>query len=106
MAGLIARPVSWVSTRSCRNAVPTRQSICTRASLHRPCPDRTTFSRASANGPQWAFDLDEPAVWRLMRSLAKRAGLDGISHPPHGVKVDTITHALTGGCHVVECVSA
>jgi site-specific recombinase XerD len=38
--------------------------------------------------------LDEPAVWRLMRSLAKRAGLGEINHPPHGVKVDAITHAL------------
>ncbi|MEU9796939.1 tyrosine-type recombinase/integrase, partial [Streptomyces sparsogenes] len=38
--------------------------------------------------------LDEPAVWRLMNSLAKRAGLGEIKHPPHGVKVDAITHAL------------
>ncbi|MEU1895684.1 tyrosine-type recombinase/integrase [Streptomyces pristinaespiralis] len=36
--------------------------------------------------------LDEPAVWRLLQALAKRAGL-----PPrgaHGVKGDAITHAL------------
>ncbi|WP_327299917.1 tyrosine-type recombinase/integrase [Streptomyces sp. NBC_01197] len=38
--------------------------------------------------------LDEPAVWRLLRALAKRAGLGEINHPPHGVKVDAITHAL------------
>lgn len=38
--------------------------------------------------------LDEPAVWRLLRSLAKRAGLGDIKHPPHGVKGDAITHAL------------
>ncbi|MER6162703.1 tyrosine-type recombinase/integrase [Streptomyces sp. NPDC001868] len=38
--------------------------------------------------------LDEPAVWRLLRSLAQRAGLREINHPPHGVKVDAITHAL------------
>lgn len=48
----------------------------------------------------WLFEtatggqLDEPAVWRLLRSLAKRAGLGEINHPPHGVKVDAITHAL------------
>ncbi|WP_351230004.1 tyrosine-type recombinase/integrase [Streptomyces sp. NPDC002133] len=48
----------------------------------------------------WLFEtatggqLDEPAVWRLMNSLAKRAGLGEVNHPPHGVKVDAITHAL------------
>ncbi|MFI5987124.1 tyrosine-type recombinase/integrase [Streptomyces sp. NPDC051555] len=44
----------------------------------------------TANGGQ----LDEPAVWRLFRSLAKRAGLDALKHPPHGTKGDAITHAL------------
>ncbi|MFD7915141.1 hypothetical protein ACFV30_31210 [Streptomyces sp. NPDC059752] len=36
--------------------------------------------------------LDEPAVWRLLQSLAKRAGLPlrGL----HGVKGDAVTHAL------------
>jgi integrase len=36
--------------------------------------------------------LDEPAVWRLLQSLAKRAGLP--LRGPHGVKGDAITHAL------------
>ncbi|MFJ8697352.1 site-specific integrase, partial [Streptomyces roseolilacinus] len=36
--------------------------------------------------------LDEPAVWRLLQSLAKRAGLP--LRGPHGTKVDAITHAL------------
>lgn len=29
-----------------------------------------------------------------MRSLANRAGLGDITHPPHGVKTDAIMHAL------------
>jgi integrase/recombinase XerD len=37
--------------------------------------------------------LDEPAVWRLLQSLAKRAGLP--LRGPHGTKGDAITHALT-----------
>ncbi|MFE0229898.1 tyrosine-type recombinase/integrase [[Kitasatospora] papulosa] len=37
--------------------------------------------------------LDEPAVWRLLQSLAKRAGLP--LRGPHGTKVDAITHALS-----------
>ncbi|MFE1521390.1 tyrosine-type recombinase/integrase [[Kitasatospora] papulosa] len=37
--------------------------------------------------------LDEPAVWRLLQSLAKRAGLP--LRGPHGAKVDAITHALS-----------
>jgi integrase len=37
--------------------------------------------------------LDEPAVWRLLKSLAERAGLP--PRGPHGVKGDAITHALT-----------
>lgn len=36
--------------------------------------------------------LDEPAVWRLLRSLAKRADLP--LRGPHGVKGDAVTHAL------------
>ncbi|WP_329468726.1 tyrosine-type recombinase/integrase [Streptomyces sp. NBC_01431] len=36
--------------------------------------------------------LDEPAVWRLLQSLAKRAGLT--PRGPHGTKNDAITHAL------------
>ncbi|MFG2775943.1 tyrosine-type recombinase/integrase [Streptomyces sp. NPDC048350] len=36
--------------------------------------------------------LDEPAVWRLLQSLAKRAGLP--LRGPHGVKGDAVTHAL------------
>ncbi|WP_193582038.1 tyrosine-type recombinase/integrase [Streptomyces mobaraensis] len=36
--------------------------------------------------------LDEPAVWRLLQSLAKRAGLP--LRGPHGTKGDAITHAL------------
>jgi integrase len=36
--------------------------------------------------------LDEPAVWRLLQSLAKRAGLP--LRGPHGTKSDAITHAL------------
>ncbi|MEU8526452.1 tyrosine-type recombinase/integrase [Streptomyces sp. NPDC048629] len=36
--------------------------------------------------------LDEPAVWRLLQSLARRAGLP--LRGPHGTKVDAITHAL------------
>ncbi|MGW5868822.1 tyrosine-type recombinase/integrase [Streptomyces sp. NPDC055239] len=36
--------------------------------------------------------LDEPAVWRLLQSLAKRAGLP--LRGPHGTKVDAITYAL------------
>ncbi|MFE7935289.1 tyrosine-type recombinase/integrase [Streptomyces sp. NPDC057456] len=36
--------------------------------------------------------LDEPAVWRLLQSLAKRAGLP--PRGPHGTKGDAITHAL------------
>ncbi|MGW7256765.1 tyrosine-type recombinase/integrase [Streptomyces sp. NPDC054834] len=36
--------------------------------------------------------LDEPAVWRLCASLAKRAGLP--VRGPHGTKGDAITHAL------------
>ncbi|MET7494073.1 hypothetical protein [Streptomyces sp900116325] len=35
---------------------------------------------------------DEPAVWRLLRSLAKRADLR--LRGPHGVKGDAVTHAL------------
>ncbi|MFD9630021.1 tyrosine-type recombinase/integrase [Streptomyces violascens] len=42
----------------------------------------------TANGNR----LDEPAVWRLLQSLAKRAGLP--LRGPHGVKNDAITHAL------------
>ncbi|MFC4467752.1 tyrosine-type recombinase/integrase [Streptomyces xiangluensis] len=39
--------------------------------------------------------LDEPAVWRLIRSLAKRAGLlQADSIHPHVVKHSAITHAL------------
>jgi integrase len=39
--------------------------------------------------------LDEPAVWRLIRSLAKRAGLpQQASIHPHVIKGDGITHAL------------
>ncbi|MFD4412473.1 tyrosine-type recombinase/integrase [Streptomyces sp. NPDC058475] len=47
---------------------------------------------------EWLFctasggQLDEPAVWRLLQSLAKRAGLP--LRGPHGTKVDAITHAL------------
>ncbi|MFD8415483.1 tyrosine-type recombinase/integrase [Streptomyces sp. NPDC059650] len=37
--------------------------------------------------------LDEPAVWRLLQSLARRAGLP--LRGPHGTKVDAITHALS-----------
>ncbi|MFE4999280.1 tyrosine-type recombinase/integrase [Streptomyces mirabilis] len=37
--------------------------------------------------------LDEPAVWRLLQSLAKRAGLP--LRGPHGTKSDAITHALS-----------
>ena len=37
--------------------------------------------------------LDEPAVWRLLQSLAKRAGLP--LRGPHGTKGDAITHALS-----------
>jgi integrase len=36
--------------------------------------------------------LDEPAVWRLLQSLAKNAGLP--PRGPHGTKGDAITHAL------------
>ncbi|MFJ2109483.1 tyrosine-type recombinase/integrase [Streptomyces microflavus] len=36
--------------------------------------------------------LDEPAVWHLTDSLAKRAGLT--PRGPHGVKGDAVTHAL------------
>lgn len=36
--------------------------------------------------------LDEPAVWRLLQALAKRAGLP--LRGPHGTKGDAITHAL------------
>lgn len=36
--------------------------------------------------------LDEPAVWRLLQSLARRAGLP--PRGPHGVKGDAVTHAL------------
>ncbi|MFI8873183.1 tyrosine-type recombinase/integrase [Streptomyces sp. NPDC055243] len=36
--------------------------------------------------------LDEPAVWRLLQSLAKRAGLP--LRGPHGTRGDAITHAL------------
>ncbi|MFF9483040.1 tyrosine-type recombinase/integrase [Streptomyces sp. NPDC014733] len=36
--------------------------------------------------------LDEPAVWRLLHSLAKRAGLT--PRGAHGVKGDAVTHAL------------
>ncbi|MFE4631279.1 tyrosine-type recombinase/integrase [Streptomyces mirabilis] len=36
--------------------------------------------------------LDEPAVWRLCASLAKRAGLP--VRGPHGTKGDAVTHAL------------
>ncbi|WRZ96437.1 tyrosine-type recombinase/integrase (plasmid) [Streptomyces sp. NBC_01007] len=36
--------------------------------------------------------LDEPAVWRLCASVAKRAGLP--PRGPHGVKGDAVTHAL------------
>ncbi|GAA2110814.1 tyrosine-type recombinase/integrase [Streptomyces synnematoformans] len=36
--------------------------------------------------------LDEPAVWRLLQSLARRAGLP--LRGPHGVKGDAVTHAL------------
>lgn len=36
--------------------------------------------------------LDEPAVWRLLQSLARRAGLP--PRGPHGTKGDAITHAL------------
>ncbi|MFD3907855.1 tyrosine-type recombinase/integrase [Streptomyces californicus] len=36
--------------------------------------------------------LDEPAVWRLLQALAKRAGLP--LRGPHGVKGDAVTHAL------------
>ncbi|MFD8710897.1 tyrosine-type recombinase/integrase [Streptomyces anulatus] len=36
--------------------------------------------------------LDEPAVWRLLNSLAKLAGLT--PRGPHGVKGDAVTHAL------------
>lgn len=40
--------------------------------------------------------LDEPAVWRLVRSLAKRARLpQQTSIHPHVVKHDAITHALS-----------
>ncbi|WPP31433.1 tyrosine-type recombinase/integrase [Streptomyces sp. CL7] len=42
----------------------------------------------TASGKQ----LDEPAVWRLLQSLAKRAGLP--LRGPHGVKSDAVTHAL------------
>ncbi|MFF8293788.1 tyrosine-type recombinase/integrase [Streptomyces sp. NPDC016309] len=42
----------------------------------------------TASGAQ----LDEPAVWRLLQSLAKRAGLP--LRGPHGVKGDAVTHAL------------
>ncbi|MFD7753285.1 tyrosine-type recombinase/integrase [Streptomyces sp. NPDC059757] len=39
--------------------------------------------------------LDEPQVWRLVRSLAKRAGLpQADSIHPHVVKHNAITHAL------------
>jgi integrase/recombinase XerD len=39
--------------------------------------------------------LDEPAVWRLIRSLAKRAGLpQSATIHPHVMKHDAITHAL------------
>ncbi|MFD7183810.1 tyrosine-type recombinase/integrase [Streptomyces sp. NPDC059904] len=37
--------------------------------------------------------LDEPAVWRLCASLAKRAGLP--VRGPHGTKGDAVTHALS-----------
>ncbi|GAA3127049.1 hypothetical protein GCM10020254_88080 [Streptomyces goshikiensis] len=36
--------------------------------------------------------LDEPAVWRTLQALAKRANLP--LRGPHGTKVDAITHAL------------
>ncbi|MDF4254665.1 tyrosine-type recombinase/integrase [Streptomyces sp. WMMB303] len=36
--------------------------------------------------------LDEPAVWRLLQSLARRAGLP--LRGPHGIKGDAVTHAL------------
>ena len=36
--------------------------------------------------------LDEPAVWRLLQALAKRAGLP--LRGPHGTKGGAITHAL------------
>ncbi|MFG3369649.1 tyrosine-type recombinase/integrase [Streptomyces sp. NPDC048156] len=36
--------------------------------------------------------LDEPAVWRLCASLARRAGLP--VRGPHGTKGDAVTHAL------------
>ena len=40
--------------------------------------------------------LDEAAVWRLIRSIAKRAGLpQANSIHPHVAKGDAITHALT-----------
>ncbi|MEV7445672.1 tyrosine-type recombinase/integrase [Streptomyces sp. NPDC091204] len=42
----------------------------------------------TASGQQ----LDEPAVWRLLQSLAKRAGLP--LRGPHGIKGDAVTHAL------------
>jgi integrase/recombinase XerD len=42
----------------------------------------------TASGAQ----LDEPAVWRLLQSLAKRAELP--LRGPHGVKGDAVTHAL------------
>jgi integrase len=42
----------------------------------------------TASGAQ----LDEPAVWRLLQSLAKRAGLP--LRGPHGVKGDAVIHAL------------
>ncbi|MFJ6501619.1 site-specific integrase (plasmid) [Streptomyces virginiae] len=37
--------------------------------------------------------LDEPAVWRLCAALARRAGLP--VRGPHGVKGDSVTHALS-----------
>ncbi|WP_435613464.1 tyrosine-type recombinase/integrase [Streptomyces sp. bgisy159] len=48
--------------------------------------DGWLFETASRN------QLDEPAVWRLLQSLAKRAGLP--PRGPHGTKGDAITHAL------------
>ncbi|MER5386386.1 hypothetical protein ABT040_40170 [Streptomyces sp. NPDC002688] len=36
--------------------------------------------------------LDEPAVWRLCASLARRTGLP--VRGPHGTKGDAVTHAL------------
>ncbi|MFC7872041.1 tyrosine-type recombinase/integrase [[Kitasatospora] papulosa] len=49
---------------------------------------KTGWLFCTASGGQ----LDEPAVWRLLQALAKRAGLP--LRGPHGVKGDAVTHAL------------